>query len=101
MDRRFYHESAGDCDTGSLSVNQYGWINIWTAILGHFFTQFPVFFESALTGVQTSVEIFPNTAGNVCIYVLLFSQVIGIKRGARLILKKHTTMSSCRHFQPG
>ncbi|EGZ6933565.1 DUF2684 family protein, partial [Salmonella enterica] len=32
-------------DTGSLSVNQYGWINIWTAILGHFFAQFPAFFE--------------------------------------------------------
>ncbi|KAF0659147.1 hypothetical protein L245_36860, partial [Salmonella enterica subsp. enterica serovar Worthington str. BCH-4719] len=30
-------------DTGSLSVNQYGWINIWTAILGHFFAQFPAF----------------------------------------------------------
>lgn len=32
-------------DTGSLSVNRYGWINIWTAILGHFFAQFPAFFE--------------------------------------------------------
>ncbi|OPW95429.1 hypothetical protein BZK41_15145 [Citrobacter sp. A316] len=24
-------------DTGSLSVNRYRWINIWTAILGQFF----------------------------------------------------------------
>ncbi|PCP06401.1 hypothetical protein CP994_19670 [Enterobacter hormaechei] len=26
-----------------MSVNRYGWINIWTSILGHFFTRFPVF----------------------------------------------------------
>ncbi|RWS59544.1 hypothetical protein DN586_00870 [Enterobacter cloacae] len=28
-----------------MSVNQYRWINIWTSILGHFFTRFPVFFD--------------------------------------------------------
>ncbi|NYY77519.1 hypothetical protein DMH20_14660 [Escherichia coli] len=27
-----------------MSVNRYGWINIWMAILGQFFTQFPLFF---------------------------------------------------------
>ncbi|HFR8929443.1 TPA: protein YqgD, partial [Shigella flexneri 2a] len=35
-------------NTGSLSVNRYGWINIWMAILGQFFTRFPLFFESCL-----------------------------------------------------
>ncbi|MDM2734693.1 hypothetical protein OGY35_04815 [Citrobacter sp. Ct235] len=111
------------------------------AILGHFFTRFPLFFESGLTVLKTLVEIFTDTAGNVRIYVLLFYRVVGIKRGARLISvilqvacalassfapvtyscklpgthcvvaflqlelfwidKKHTTFSSCRHFQPG
>lgn len=32
-------------DTGSLSVNLYRWINIWTAILGQFLSLFPAFFE--------------------------------------------------------
>ncbi|POU04101.1 hypothetical protein C3369_01720 [Escherichia sp. ESNIH1] len=31
--------------TGGLRVNRYGWINIWTAILGHFLTPFPAFFD--------------------------------------------------------
>ncbi|EOD1042346.1 TPA: hypothetical protein ACNVQT_003165 [Citrobacter farmeri] len=54
------------------------------AILGHFFTRFPVFFESALTVLKTLVEIFADTAGNVRIYVLLFGFHPGIKRSARL-----------------
>ncbi|RSK66704.1 DUF2684 family protein [Enterobacter huaxiensis] len=72
-----------DFDTGSLSVNQYGWINIWTSILGHFFTRFPVFFDSPLTALKTRLEIFPDGAGNGRIFVLLFSHLLGIKRGAR------------------
>ncbi|ASB76533.1 DUF2684 family protein [Enterobacter hormaechei] len=74
-----------DFDTGSLSVNRYGWINIWTSILGHFFTRFPVFFDSPLTALKTRLEIFPDGAGNLRIFVLLFSDLLGIKRGARLI----------------
>ncbi|EHR1565466.1 hypothetical protein KTK17_001660 [Salmonella enterica] len=45
-------------DTGSLSVNQYGWINIWTAILGHFFAQFPAFFEGRRIDGQNSSPNF-------------------------------------------
>ena len=59
------------------------------AILGHFFTRFPVFFESALTVLKTRVEIFADTAGNVRIYILLFTSLLGIKRGARLLQKAH------------
>ena len=50
-------------NTGSLSVNRYGWINIWMAILGQFFTQFPLFFESCLILLKTWLEIFPDNAG--------------------------------------
>ncbi len=39
-------------NTGSLSVNQYGWINIWTAILGHFFAQFPAFLKAVAMSVK-------------------------------------------------
>ncbi|AUJ80222.1 DUF2684 domain-containing protein [Enterobacter cancerogenus] len=74
-------------DTGSLSVNQYGWINIWTAILGHFLDRFPVFFDSPLTALKTQLEIFPDAAGNARIFVLHFSPLLGIKRGARLLKK--------------
>ncbi|HAS1783831.1 TPA: DUF2684 family protein [Enterobacter cloacae] len=74
-----------DFDTGSLSVNQYGWINIWTAILGHFFARFPVFFDRTLTALKTQLEIIPDGAGNPRIFVLLFPTLLGIKRGARLI----------------
>src|SRR5690606_25855726 len=84
--RGFYQGLQVD-DTGSLSVNQYGWINIWMAILGHFFTRFPVFFESTPVALKTRLEIFQDTAGNVRIYALHFSPLVGIKRGARLILK--------------
>ena len=59
------------------------------AILGHFFTRFPLFFESGLTVLKTLVEIFADTAGNVRIYVLLFGVHPGIKRGARLLQKAH------------
>nr|WP_270829261.1 hypothetical protein [Escherichia fergusonii] len=71
-------------NTGSLSVNQYGWINIWMAILGYFFTQFPVFFESGLIPLKTWLKIFLVAADKVGIYVLHFSYHDGIKRGARL-----------------
>ncbi|RAU38430.1 DUF2684 domain-containing protein [Enterobacter sp. RIT418] len=74
-------------DTGSLSVNQYRWINIWTAILGHFLDRFPVFFDSALTVLKPMLEIFPDAAGNTRIFILLFSGLLGIKRGARLLKK--------------
>ncbi len=50
-------------NTGSLSVNRYGWINIWMAILGQFFTLFPLFFESCLILLKTWLEIFPDNAG--------------------------------------
>ncbi|MDW3776397.1 hypothetical protein QWU01_06170 [Kluyvera cryocrescens] len=78
--------------TGSLSVNQYRWINIWTAILGHIFTSLPVFFEMALILLFNGMEIFPDTVVNVHIYILLFRRLIGIKRRARLI------PISTRHF---
>ncbi|RAY73748.1 DUF2684 family protein [Enterobacter quasihormaechei] len=68
-----------------MSVNRYGWINIWMAILGHFFARFPVFFDSPLTALKTLLEIFPDGAGNLHIFILLFSYLLGIKRGARLI----------------
>ncbi|MGF6102901.1 hypothetical protein [Enterobacter sp. A4] len=55
------------------------------AILGHFFARFPVFFESSLTALKWRLEIFPDAAGNTRIFVLLFSPLLGIKRGARLI----------------
>ena len=76
-------------DTGSLSVNRYRWINIWTAILGHIFTSLPVFFEIARILLQWLTEIFPDTAGNARIYILHFRWVIGIKRRARLIKTAH------------
>ncbi|KTH68082.1 hypothetical protein ASV19_20915 [Enterobacter cloacae subsp. cloacae] len=84
-----------------MSVNQYRWINIWMAILGHFFARFPVFFDDALTELNSLLEIFPDAPGNPRIYLLLFTPVLGIKRGARLIPKKRSMNSSCRHFQPG
>ncbi|MDH1128517.1 hypothetical protein [Enterobacter sp. GD03975] len=55
------------------------------AILGHFFARFPVFFDSPLTALKTLLEIFPDGAGNLHIFILLFSDLLGIKRGARLI----------------
>ncbi|MGX5029399.1 hypothetical protein ACWKYF_21015 [Enterobacter asburiae] len=57
------------------------------AILGHFFARFPVFFDSSLTALKWLLEIFPDAAGNTRIFVLLFSPLLGIKRGARLIQK--------------
>ena len=86
--------------TGSLSVNRYRWINIWTAILGHIFTSLPVFFEIARILLQLRLEIFPDTGGKLHIYILHFRWVIGIKRRARLI-QKSTHHFSCCHFQPG
>ncbi|HEO9839750.1 hypothetical protein [Enterobacter kobei] len=71
------------------------------AILGHFFARFPVFFDSSLTALKCQLEIFPDGAGNPRIFVLLFSPLLGIKRGARLIQNKRSMNSSCRHFQPG
>ncbi len=71
-------------NTGSLSVNRYGWINIWMAILGQFFTQFPLFFESCLILLKTWLEIFPDNAGILRIYLCNFLPLWGIKRGARL-----------------
>ncbi|OHY45209.1 DUF2684 family protein [Enterobacter roggenkampii] len=68
-----------------MSVNQYRWINIWMAILGHFFTRFPVFFDSSLTQLKLVLAKIPDGAGNTRIFVLLFSPLLGIKRGARLI----------------
>lgn len=78
--------------TGSLSVNRYRWINIWTAILGHIFIPLPVFFEMPLILLLNGMEIFPDTVVNAHIYVLLFSCLMGIKRRARLI------PISTRHF---
>ncbi|AXF62630.1 DUF2684 family protein [Leclercia sp. W6] len=45
-----------------MSVNRYGWINIWTAILGHFFARFPAFFEGIHTPLKTLLEIFADGA---------------------------------------
>ncbi|WP_285128515.1 hypothetical protein [Leclercia adecarboxylata] len=61
------------------------------AILGHFFARFPAFFESMTTPLKTPLEIFADGAGNAHIYILHFPCLVGIKRGARLIQKKHTT----------
>ena len=66
-------------NTGSLSVNRYGWINIWMAILGQFFTRFPLFFESCLILLKTWLEIFPDNAGILRIYLLQFSAIVGYK----------------------
>ncbi|WP_368525329.1 hypothetical protein [Enterobacter asburiae] len=55
------------------------------AILGHFFARFPVFFDSSPTALKWQLEIFPDAAGSSRIFVLLFSPLLGIKRGARLI----------------
>ncbi|MFT2896803.1 hypothetical protein [Enterobacter sp. 01-M-05-SI-ECC] len=71
------------------------------AILGHFFARFPVFFDLPLTELKTPLEIFPDAAANMRIFILLFSGLLGIKLGARLIQKKRSMNSSCRHFQPG
>ena len=40
-------------NTGSLSVNRYGWINIWMAILGQDVIRFPLFFEAYLIPLKT------------------------------------------------
>ncbi|HAZ78179.1 MAG TPA: hypothetical protein DCX28_17470 [Enterobacteriaceae bacterium] len=45
-------------DTGSLRVNRYGWINIWTAILGHFLTPFPAFFDIHRTMSENDAVTF-------------------------------------------
>lgn len=66
-------------NTGSLSVNRYGWINIWMAILGQFFTLFPLFFESCLILLKTWLEIFPDNAGILRIYLLQLSAIVGYK----------------------
>ncbi|EAZ6554166.1 hypothetical protein R5D33_001920 [Salmonella enterica] len=58
-------------DTGSLSVNQYGWINIWTAILGHFFAQFPAFFEDRRIVGQNQGKTF-LTMLTLCAFMLCF-----------------------------
>lgn len=65
-------------DTGSLSVNQYGWINIWTAILGHFFAQFPAFFEGRRNVGQNQAVNVSDNADIMRIYALLFFCVLGI-----------------------
>ncbi|MEB4674528.1 hypothetical protein MXL54_07080 [Enterobacteriaceae bacterium G50] len=60
------------------------------AILGYFLSRFPAFFDLARILAQRKVEIFPDIAGKVGIFVLLFTRLPGIKRGARLIPKKCT-----------
>ncbi|QHO89149.1 hypothetical protein CHQ91_26760 [Klebsiella michiganensis] len=47
-------------DTSSLSVNQYRWINFWTAILGQFLTPFPAFFDIRRIYRKKAVAIFPD-----------------------------------------
>ncbi|EKY6952248.1 TPA: hypothetical protein J7700_002367 [Escherichia coli] len=54
------------------------------AILGQFFTRFPLFFESCLILLKTWLEIFPDNAGILRIYLLQFSAIVGYKTGARL-----------------
>ncbi|PDO71107.1 hypothetical protein CPZ29_26710 [Klebsiella oxytoca] len=49
-------------DTSSLSVNQYRWINFWTAILGQFWTPFPAFFDIRRIYRKRAVAIFPDNA---------------------------------------
>ncbi len=49
------------------------------AILGQFFTQFPLFFESCLILLKTWLEIFPDNAGILRIYLLQFSAIVGYK----------------------
>ncbi|WP_276608958.1 hypothetical protein [Escherichia sp. E4742] len=66
-------------NTGSLSVNQYGWINIWTAILGQYVIRFPLFFERCLILLKAWLEIFPDNAGILRIYLLQFSAIVGYK----------------------
>ena len=76
-------------NTGSLSVNRYGWINIWMAILGQFFTRFPLFFESCLILLKTWLEIFPDNAGILRIYLLQFSAIVGYKTRRAAHTKAH------------
>jgi hypothetical protein len=74
-------------DTSSLSVNQYRWINFWTAILGQNFIAFPHFFDVARINGKSGVEIFPDNPGKRRIFILHFTPLLGIKRRARLIKK--------------
>lgn len=76
-------------DTSSLSVNQYRWINFWTAILGQNFVAFPHFFDITRINGKSAVEIFPDNPGKARIFILHFSPLLGIKRRARLIKKAH------------
>ncbi|WEF28864.1 hypothetical protein PYR66_03765 [Klebsiella aerogenes] len=74
-------------DTSSLSVNQYRWINFWTAILGQNFIAFPHFFDVTRINGKIGVEIFPDNPGKGRIFILHFTPLLGIKRRARLIKK--------------
>ena len=75
--------------TGSLSVNQYRWINIWTAILGQILSPFPAFFDGGRIYRKTRLANFPDNRANLHIFILLFTPLLGIKRRARLIKKAH------------
>lgn len=76
-------------DTGSLSVNQYGWINIWTAILGHFFAQFPAFFEGRRNVGQNQAVNVSDNADIMRIYALLFFLRSGYKTRRAAHTKAH------------
>ncbi|MDM4205738.1 hypothetical protein [Klebsiella spallanzanii] len=80
-------------DTSSLSVNQYRWINFWTAILGQFLTPFPAFFDIRRIYGKRRWQFFLTTPGKAHIFILLFTPLIGIKRRARLIKKAHELSS--------
>ena len=83
-------------NTGSLSVNWYGWINIWMAILGQFFHPISTFFESCLILLKTWLEIFPTMPAFCGIYLFCnFLAIVGYKRA------RATTFLSQGHFQPG
>ncbi|XPE60457.1 hypothetical protein ACNKHT_18930 [Shigella flexneri] len=66
-------------NTGSLSVNRYRSLTSGWLFLGQFFTRFPLFLESCLILLKTWLEIFPDNAGILRIYLLQFSAIVGYK----------------------
>ena len=67
-----------------MSVNQYRWINIWMAILGHLFIPFPAIFVGRNSSETEEMAIIPDIRVKNAIFILHLPPVVGIKRRARL-----------------
>lgn len=63
-----------------LAVNQYGWINIWTAILGYSLSGLPAFFQQWGYLVAPEVANFPDRIRTSHILILHFLRAGCIKR---------------------